>query len=214
MGKPLVDYLSRAIQGGQVDNATLIYAGDPQHFPYHKNEGLFEVLVPLRHSTFQFQPGWPALTDLAIDLDFINDGLWMQAAHTKLGKVDGKNVSAVIPDYLKERLLIDAELVGAGTDVHDYFKQTPLHDSLGAALDELQLGGNVSGRLHLDIPLDGEQVRATGEVALHNNSLRVKPLGSELHQLSGKFRFDNGNLQSDTLSANWFGQPMVVDFNT
>ncbi|MCX2959989.1 MAG: DUF3971 domain-containing protein, partial [Serratia symbiotica] len=72
-----------------------------------------------------------------------------------------------------------------------------LHDSLGAALDELQLGGNVSGRLHLDIPLDGEQVRATGEVALHNNSLRVKPLGSELHQLSGKFRFDNGNLQSD-----------------
>lgn len=214
MGKPLVDYLSRAIQGGQVDNATLIYAGDPQHFPYHKNEGLFEVLVPLRHSTFQFQPGWPVLTDLAIDLDFINDGLWMQAAHTKLGKVDGKNVSAVIPDYLKERLLIDAELVGAGTDVHDYFKQTPLQDSLGAALDELQLGGNVSGRLHLDIPLDGEQVRATGEVALHNNSLRVKPLGSELHQLSGKFRFDNGNLQSDTLSANWFGQPMVVDFNT
>ncbi len=57
MGKPLVDYLSRAIQGGQVDNATLLYAGDLQHFPYHKNEGLFEVLVPLRHSTFQFQPG-------------------------------------------------------------------------------------------------------------------------------------------------------------
>lgn len=54
MGKLLVDYLSRAIQSGQVDNATLIYAGDPQHFPYHKNEGLFEVLVPLCHSTFQF----------------------------------------------------------------------------------------------------------------------------------------------------------------
>lgn len=69
----------------------------------------------------------------------------------------------MIPDYLKEKLLIDAELVGAGTDVRDYFKQTPLHDSLSAALDELQLGGNVSGRLHLDILLDGKQVRATGK---------------------------------------------------
>ena len=39
MGKHLVDYLSGAIQGGQVDNATLIYSGDPQHFPYRKTRG-------------------------------------------------------------------------------------------------------------------------------------------------------------------------------
>ncbi|WP_284144498.1 YhdP family protein, partial [Serratia marcescens] len=214
MGKHLVDYLSGAIQGGQVDNATLIYSGDPQHFPYRKNEGQFEVFVPLRHATFQFQPGWPALTDLAIDLDFANEGLWMHAPQTRLGKVAGKNISAVIPDYLKERLLIDAEVAGAGSDVHDYFMQTPLHDSLGAALDQLQIGGDVSGRLHLDIPLDGEQVRATGEVALNNNSLLIKPLDSELQKLSGKFRFDNGNLQSDPLSATWFGQPVAVNFTT
>ncbi|MBE1043642.1 hypothetical protein IH768_29400, partial [Escherichia coli] len=50
--------------------------------------------------------------------------------------------------------LIDAEVAGAGSDVHDYFMQTPLHDSLVAALDQLQIGGDVSGRLHLDIPLD------------------------------------------------------------
>lgn len=214
MGKPLVNYLSGAIQGGQVDNATLIYAGDPQHFPYRKNEGQFEVFVPLRHSTFQFQPGWPALTDLAIDLDFANEGLWMNAPQTKLGMVDGKNVSAAIPDYLEERLRIDAEIAGAGADIHDYFLQTPLHDSLGAALDELRIGGEVSGRLHLDIPLDGKQVRATGEVALNNNSLLVKPIGSELQKLSGNFRFDNGNLESDSLSADWFGQPVAVKFTT
>lgn len=214
MGKHLVNYLSGAIQGGQVDNATLIYAGDPQHFPYRKNEGQFEVFVPLRHSTFQFQPGWPALTDLAIDLDFANEGLWMNAPQTKLGMVDGKNVSAVIPDYLKERLLIDAEIAGAGANIQDYFKQTPLHDSLGAALDELQISGKISGRLHLDIPLDGGQVRATGEVALNNNSLLVKPIGSELQKLRGNFRFDNGNLESDSLSANWFGQPVAVNFTT
>lgn len=54
---------------------------------------------------------------------------------------------------------------------------------------------------YISIFPDGEQVRATGEVALNNNSLLIKPLDSELQKLSGKFRFDNGNLQSDPLSA-------------
>ncbi|MFI8417993.1 AsmA2 domain-containing protein YhdP [Serratia sp. NPDC078593] len=214
MGTHLVNYLSDAIQGGQVDNATLIFSGDPQHFPFEKNEGQFEVYVPLRHATFQFQPGWPALTDLAIDLDFLNNGLWMHAPATQLGKVDGKNIRAAIPDYLKERLLIDADVTGAGSDIRDYFKQTPLDDSVGTALDELQVGGNVSGRLHLDIPLNGEEVAAKGDVTLNNNSLLVKPLSSTLEQVSGKFRFANGNLASDTLTANWFGQPIAVDFTT
>ena len=128
--------------------------------------------MPLRHATFQFQPGWPALTDLAIDLDFANEGLWMQAPQTRLGKVAGKNISAVIPDYLKERLLIDAEVAGAGSDVHDYFMQTPLHDSLGRRWISCRLAVMSVGA-YISIFPDGEQVRATGEVALNNNSLLI-----------------------------------------
>ncbi len=33
MGKALVDYLSGAIQGGEADNATLVYGGNPHLFP-------------------------------------------------------------------------------------------------------------------------------------------------------------------------------------
>ncbi|MQL30149.1 DUF3971 domain-containing protein, partial [Escherichia coli] len=51
MGKALVDYLSGAIQGGEADNATLVYGGNPHLFPYKHNEGQFEVLVPLRNAT-------------------------------------------------------------------------------------------------------------------------------------------------------------------
>lgn len=54
---------------------------------------------------FQFQPDWPALDNLAIDLNFLNEGLWMNAPHTLLGKVIGSNISAIIPDYLKENCM-------------------------------------------------------------------------------------------------------------
>ncbi|WP_261643810.1 AsmA2 domain-containing protein YhdP [Erwinia mallotivora] len=214
MGTTLVNYLSGAIKGGQVQNASLIFAGNPHLFPFKNNEGLFQVFVPLKQATYQFQPGWPDLENQDINLDFVNDGLFMKADRTMLGNVQGKNISAVIPDYLKEKLIIDGDISGAGTDVGSYFNQTPLKDTLGAALDELQVGGDVSGHLHLNIPLDGEQVRATGDVNLKNNQLFIKPLNSTIKQLAGRFTYDNGNLQSGPLTGSWFGQPINVSFNT
>lgn len=214
MGKELVDYLSSAIQGGQADNATLVYGGNPQNFPYENNDGQFEVLVPLRNAKFAFQPDWPALTNLDIELDFINDGLWMRSDKVNLGGVQASNLTAVIPDYSKEKLLIDADISGPGKAVGPYFDESPLKDSLGATLEQLQLDGNVNARLHLDIPLNGELVTAKGEVVLKNNSLFIKPLNSKLDNLSGKFRFINGNLTSEPLTARWFNQPLNVDFTT
>ena len=214
MGKDLVDYLSGAIQGGEADNATLVYGGNPQLFPYKHNEGQFEVLVPLRNAKFAFQPDWPALTNLDIELDFINDGLWMKTDGVNLGGVRASNLTAVIPDYSKEKLLIDADIKGPGKAVGPYFDETPLKDSLGATLQELQLDGDVNARLHLDIPLNGELVTAKGEVTLRNNSLFIKPLASTLKNLSGKFSFINGDLQSEPLTASWFNQPLNVDFST
>nr|WP_314424575.1 AsmA2 domain-containing protein YhdP [uncultured Erwinia sp.] len=214
MGTSLTNYLSGALKGGQVDNATLIFAGDPHKFPFKHNEGMFEVAVPLRKATYEFEPGWPLLENLAIDLDFVNNGLWMKAEETKLGDVQGRNISAVIPDYLEEKLLIDGEISGGGEQVRDYFNDSPLKSSLGAALDELQVGGNVSGNLHIDIPLDGREVHATGDVNFKNNSLHIKPLETTFEQLSGRLSYDNGNLKSDLMHARWFGQPLAVSFTT
>ncbi len=214
MGTHLTDYLSKALQGGKVDNATLVYAGNPHLFPFRNHDGLFQVLVPVKEAIFQFQPGWPALNPLAIDLNFLNDSLWMNAPIAKLGDATGKNISANIPAYHDHNLLIDADIQGHGKEIHDYFLQSPLKTSVGAALNALLIDGDVSGRLHLNIPLDGEKVDASGSVSLRGNSLKVVPINSTFDKVSGDFRFDNGDLKSNTLSAQWFGQPVLLDFST
>lgn len=214
MGKALVDYLSGAIKAGQASDATLVYGGNPHLFPYPHNEGQFQVYVPLKNATFAFQPDWPALTGLNIDLNFINNGLWMRADKAMLGNVTASNLDAAIPDYAQEKLLIDADIKGPGKEVGPYFNTTPLKESLGAALDSLQLDGDVSARLHLNIPLDGEMTTAKGDVRLQNNSLFIKPLDTTLQNLSGNFSFVNGDLNSQTLSATWFNQPLNLNFST
>ncbi|ACR70622.1 AsmA2 domain-containing protein [Edwardsiella ictaluri] len=214
MGTALTDYLSGALEGGAVENATLLYDGDPQQFPYLHHDGQFQVYVPLRQATFRFQPDWAPLTDLSIDLNFLNDGLWMFAPSAHLGAARGSNIYADIPRYGAERLLIRAGVAGSGKAVRDYFMRSPLKNSVGATLDELQVGGDVTGRLDLDIPLDGGDTRARGEVRLDNNSLFIKPIDSQMQGVSGAFRFDDGRLQSDRLSAHWLGQPLTLQFAT
>lgn len=214
MGYNLTHYLSQAVQGGKVENATLVFAGNPKLFPFRHNDGMFEVRVPLRKATYAFQPGWPALENLDIDLDFINDGLWMKAQQAKLGNVSAQNVSAVIPDYIKEQLIIDGDISGDGPQIADYFQQTPLKMSLGAALQELQIKGETRGHLKLDIPLDGKPVNASGDVIMRNNELYIKPLNTTLKNLNGRFRYNNGNLDSEEMQASWFGQRMGVRFTT
>ncbi|MGX8939939.1 YhdP family protein [Symbiopectobacterium sp. Eva_TO] len=163
---------------------------------------------------FQYRHPVNGQPRLDIDLNFANNGLWMSAPSTQLGNVAGRNILAAIPDYSKEKLLIDGELQGEGTDVGHYFEQTPLKDSVGSALKQLQIGGNVNGTLHLDIPLAHGAVEASGDIQLSNNSLYIKPLNSTLKQLKGRFHYRNGTLNSDDIAANWLGQPVTFSFNT
>ena len=214
MGKALTHYLSGAIKGGQVDNATLLFAGNPKLFPFRHNDGMFQVWVPLRQAAYAFQPNWPDVNPVDIDLNFINDGLWMTSSHFRLGDVDVSNFSGAIPDYLKEKLLIDGDISGNGDQIARYFQDTPLKTSLGAALEQLEIKGRTQGHLKLDIPLDGRQVLASGNVDLNNNALHIRPLDTTLTNLTGRFRFSNGNLDSDRLRATWFGQPVNVSFTT
>ena len=214
MPKGLVHYLSTAIQGGKAKNATLVFAGNPHQFPFIHNEGTFQVTVPLKQAIFAFQPGWPALSPLDINLNFVNNGLWMKADAIRLGNVPVTQVTADIPDYHKEQLLIEGDIRGQGEDIHRYMKRTPLAKSVGSALDQLKVNGEVYGHLGLTIPLDGKEVIAKGDVNLNNNQLTIVPLQTQMKGVTGRFTYNNGHLQSTPISAKWFGQPIKVNFST
>ena len=99
MGKALVDYLSGAIQGGQADNATA-YGGNPHLFPYKHNEGQFRAGAVAQR--YLCVPAGLACTEnLDIELNFLNDGLWMKSDSVALGGVTATNLTANIPDYSK-----------------------------------------------------------------------------------------------------------------
>jgi uncharacterized protein YhdP len=78
-----------------------VYGGNPHLFPYKHNEGQFQVLVPLHNATFAFQPDWPALKNLDIELNFLNDGLWMKSDKRCAGRRDGQQPDGQHPGLLE-----------------------------------------------------------------------------------------------------------------
>ncbi|UDG79727.1 AsmA2 domain-containing protein YhdP [Candidatus Steffania adelgidicola] len=214
MGIRLMEYLTSAVKHGKVDNGIMLFSGNPTRFSFKHKDGHLQVWLPLRHAEYQFQSNWPALKRLEIDLNFVNDGLFMYAKHTMFGEAKGRNVTASIPNYSKKKLLIDANISGTGDAVRNYFLQTPLKSSLGKTLNELRVSGKLHGNLHLDIPLSGPAVTASGDITLENNSLYLKSLDITLQHLNGTFHYTNRNIDSTFLDGTCFGQPIVLNFIT
>jgi uncharacterized protein (TIGR02099 family) len=215
MGKSLVDYLSAAIQGGQAKGADLLWYGEFKDFPYAKGEGIFQAAVPLERARFQFDPGWQPLTDLQIDLLFQNASLDMRSHATRLGKAGSDDVHAWIPDlYPGAHLYIDAKVAGEGKAISDYLQASPLKDSVGQALGELEVRGPLKGTVKLDIPLDGKgEVKAEGHADFDGNKVRVASLNLPLEQVQGRLEYDNAQTRFKGLKARLWDQPLTLDYH-
>ncbi|MGP1931376.1 MAG: YhdP family protein [Arsenophonus sp. ET-DL12-MAG3] len=216
MSKNLIDYLTKAIIAGHIDEATIIFHGDPANFPFKKNNGQFQVFAPMRNAIFKYQPNWPTIFNLDVNLNFERNGLWISAPNVKLGDVKVSNLNADIIDYNQSKLLIKSDIIGDARAISNYFNKSIMKSSIGKVLDTIKITGNITGKLMLNIPLkkNNHNIIASGQIDLHNNNINITIINSQIKKITGRFYFCNGDLKSEKLQANWFGQPINLTFNT
>lgn len=214
MGQDTRDYLVGALQSGEVQAAQLLWYGSPSEFPYADNQGVFQATVEVADATLTFDDAWPALTELDIDLLFENESLTMISNAGRLQDVRLKDLTAVIPKLAKGAILtIDAVGSAVGKDVSDLMLASNLADSVGKVLTEgVQLNGKLNANLNLHIPLTGEDVIATGEINLVNNSVYIPSIEFLFENATGKVNFVNDKVTFSNLKADLLGQPVWLGF--
>ena len=214
MGEPVIDYLTKALQGGHAENARILWHGALRDFPFKDNNGIFQAWVPLREATFQFGDGWQPLHDMSLDLLFENDRLDMQGDHAMLGEANTPRLHAWFPKLAPgARLYIDADIDGTGEAVSQYLINSPVQNSVGSALQAVQITKPLTGNLKLDIPLNGGPVKVNGQVNLAGNKLYIPSLDLPLEQLQGELKFDESKTALDELQGTLWGQPIKVDYS-
>jgi Predicted membrane protein len=127
MGEPVINYLTKALQGGQAKNAKILWHGAFHDFPFKEHNGIFQAWVPLRNATFQFGEGWQPLRQMSLDLLFENDRLDMQGEQALLGEASTPRLHAWFPKLAPgAHLYIDSDIAGTGEAVSDYLYHSPL----------------------------------------------------------------------------------------
>ncbi|MGY5452051.1 YhdP family protein [Agarivorans sp. MS3-6] len=216
MPEGVFDYLKGALLAGIAEQSQVLWYGQLNHYPYQQHNGIFQAFVPLNNARFKFDPGWPSLNELQLDLLFQNDGLFMESQRARLGEVPAQRITASIPKfYSGSELYITGNVAGSAEAVSEYLLQSPI-TALSDSLAQLPLSsGDVSGEVYLNIPLHaGTTVEVNGHVDFQDNNLGIIPTGMNLTQLNGRLYFQNEQLRTNNLNAMWRGLPLKVKFTT
>ncbi|MEH6451803.1 MAG: YhdP family protein [Psychromonas sp.] len=220
MGDNVFNYLQPTLKKGHVKGAEILWYGAFNHYPYQDNNGVFQAWVPLRDAQYDFYGEWNGLKDLDLDLLFENDWLTMKAHRAMLDQVEIQHLEAKIDHLNPDGILsIDADITDQAQKISDYLKASPLKDSVGSALNVIELKEHLSGKLQLQIPFNDQnmQTQTTGTVYLSDNNVNLhlaEDLVLPLKELQGEFSFVNANLTATNMQALLFEQDVNLSFSS
>lgn len=214
MGKETYAYLNEALVAGQVTEANLLWNGAVSDFPYGQNQGIFQAGVELENATFLFDSEWPQLEELQLALLFENEALYMASERGRLMSVQVEEMSAVIPELAEDAILnIKARTRAEAQDVTELMQVSQLADSVGAALGEIHIEGELAAGLELNIPLSGTDVVARGKVQFNDNQVMINTLSLPLAQVNGSLQFVNDKITAQGLKAQLWQQELQLSLD-
>ncbi|KFZ31188.1 hypothetical protein IDSA_00165 [Pseudidiomarina salinarum] len=213
LGANLQDYLVTALHDGAAESLALVWRGWFDEFPYKNYQGQFAAQANINDLRFKFRPDWQPLYDTAARVNFSNERMHIQARDGRLGDVRLPVINTVIPDLSAADVMlkIDSEIISDSAALQPVFNASPLAESLGQTLTELQLSGPMQGQLELTIPLQqGAEVVAEGYAELDNNQLAINMLSQQFSAVDGRISFRNQYIESNDLTLRWYDLPVAA----
>ncbi|MCD9511303.1 YhdP family protein [Photobacterium phosphoreum] len=213
LGDRLTDYLAKAIKGGKVKSARILWYGALNTFPYQHHDGVFQAFVPLTQAKFSFDPKWPLLQDMKLNLLFENDKMYLDADHVKTLGARSSHVVGEADLTPHGRLKLAIDLAATGDQVRHYMLNSPLASSVGSALTTIDVAGPVTARLNLDIPFDGTEVDASGKVYFKHTPITLTTPHLAIDNVNGSLGFHNNKINAQGLTGLLYQQPIQFGFD-
>jgi len=213
MSHNLVDYLNGALIDGKITQAQVLVNGPLANFPFTDNSGIFVVNAELVEATFKFSDDWPAIKKLSANLNFTNNSMLITGRAGELTGLDVHGVQAAIDDLANESILTVDILIKPSPAIHvaNLMAQSPLKNSVGSALENLQISGDIQGEFHLNLPLNAtENVVASGLINFADNHIALQTPRMDFAQVNGQLSFENNKITTKNLSLNWQSLPLTL----
>lgn len=218
MGQGVVSFLKRAFnENGKVTQTSALWQGKLKGFPFSENQGVFQANVGIEQTDFIFSPEWPELEKVDIELDFVNNDLYLSANKAMLMGVELLDVQGHIPNLLTASdINLNAAANTTGAKLKELMLNSSLSANLGRLLDtQVIVERELSANINLDVPFNRpDKSTANGRVILNGNTINLEALQLSLNDVQGELLFTNEHVTFKDTQANLWGQTISFDYNS
>jgi len=210
----LLDGLDRAVVGGRVDRADVVYHGHLRTI-----EGLpmrqVELRVDLHDGVVRFHPDWPDATGVAGRIEYTTGGTIGEFAAGNLDGIDVAGATVFLPPTV-EYVGVQGNGGGDGPAMRRLIDASPLVHWLAFVKPEWTFDGPFDYAIDLKVPL-AETVTPEVDlkVDLHDFSASLTDLKLDLGDLRGKVRYRYpADVDAEALTGKMFGRPAKFAVNS
>ena len=206
-------WLSEAIQGGEVTDATVLWRGDVRKFPYHNSAGVFEVAVNVADGTLEYKRDWPKLTEVEAKVSINKQRIEVTSQHARMFDSKIKNVDIYIESFLRAVLNAHGVADGPGLDLLRFLNESSLLKKENSIVEKISLAGDT--RLVLDFSRSisrkvDHPFQIKGDLHFLGNTLDIHTVGLQLQDLGGEISFDAEGASGEDISAVLMGNPIQL----
>lgn len=215
---PFVKWLHGRFQSGQLTSGKVVVQGKLNDFPFANEPGKFLVSAAVKNLQFEYAPAWPMVHEVYGSLVFSGQSMTANVDSAKLLGIPLAKVHAHIPyigalhpQILQLQTVIKADLAQGLQFIHE----SPLQDTLGKDLVDLQLSGAMDLKLALIIPINTpEKSNVSGDVTVTDAVLQLPSWNLTLTQLAGLLHFTENSTQITHMQGRLFDEPVSLNMNT
>lgn len=208
----LISWLDGAINDGYVEKGSYVFRGDTGDFPFYDSDGVMEVDFRVDDLNLHYLDGWPNLYNLAADIRFYNESLFIENAEGSIQGSDVQQISAAIPDLNKPFLTVGGKTYSDAANLQSFVFNSGLDDILGDALRTIHLKGDAELEFDLDIPLDDEaEVKTNGKLTFLGAQLDYPTMDYLLTGINGSLSFTEENMSAQNIHALFDGNKVEID---
>lgn len=211
-------WLDNAVLSGQVTDGTAVLQGKLSDFPFDQATGKFNIVGNFKDANLNFAPKWPILQHINGSLTFYNTSMFIDVNSGQVFDTQFKDIKGVIPYIGNDAPQFLSVQVAVDTDFNEGLKiihQSPLQNTIGKDLANMNLTGPMQLKLDLSVPLGNpDDTSVAGDVITTNANLTLPEWKVSLDKMNGSFQFTEASLTADHIHGNLLNEPVDLTIST
>lgn len=213
MSEKVLNWLWRALLGGDITGGRVQIVGDMDDWPFRQNRGRFEAVAQISGAELDYSPGWPKAQGVDATARFAGASMTVKGAIGNIAGAEVRLATADIADFKAPLLQLRYDAQSTLDTLIGFVVQSPLDQQINANLSRFDFSGpaDTSGSLQIPMGTAAGELVVDGQVSLHGDRFVDPNSAVVLDAIEGAIQYSQKGIRGSGLTAQFKNQPARLD---